>query len=175
MTEVNFQEYYIDVLSATQFALYSDAEYTSAVDTSGFTAYASGGTADGNPIFRTRDDDSKLIVPGINSCYAAITSETTANIERIGFDALYEKSSTGTIDPQVLLNGQLTDLANVPVDAVRFTSYYDHIAGSTYPITGDGFECNYLNPVILYLLFAIFLILLMLMLIVYLFVPSYKY
>ena len=148
MTEVNFQEYYIDVLSATQFALYSDAEYTSAVDTSGFTAYASGGTADGNPIFRTRDDDSKLIVPGINSCYAAITSETTANIERIGFDALYEKSSTGTIDPQVLLNGQLTDLANVPVDAVRFTSYYDHIAGSTYPITGDGFECNYLNPVI---------------------------
>ena len=148
MTEVNLQTYYIDVVGDTQFALYSDPEYDTEVDTSGFAAYVSGGTSDGDPIFRTRDDDSKLIVPGINSCYASRTSESTANIERIGFDGAYEKSATGTIDPQVVLNGVVTDRASVDTTAVRFTSYYDAIAGSTYPVTGDSFDCNYLNPVI---------------------------
>jgi len=147
MTEVNLQTYYIDILSDTQFAIYSDPEYVSEIDTSGFAAYTSGGTVDGDPIFRTKDDDSKLIVPGINSCYAKVTSESTANIERIGFDGLYEKSATGTIDTQVILNGQLVDRTSVDTSAVRFTSYYDAIAGSTYPITGDGFDCNFLNPV----------------------------
>ena len=147
MTEVNLQTYYIEVLSDTEFALYSNPEYDAEVDTSGFAAYVSGGTSDGDPIFRVKDDDSKLIVPGINSCYAARTSESTANIERIGFDELYEKSSTGTIDTQVILNGQLVDRSTVDTSAVRFTSYYDSIAGSTYPITGDGFDCNFLNPV----------------------------
>ena len=147
MTEVNLQVYYIEVVSDTQFGLYSNPEYDAEVDTSGFGAYVSGGTVDGDPIFRTKDDDSKLIVPGINSCYAKRTSESTANIERIGFDGLYEKSATGTIDPQVILNGQLVDRSTIDTTTVRFTSYYDSIAGSLYPITGDGFDCNYLNPV----------------------------
>ena len=50
MTEVNGQKYYADVLTSTTYALYSDPGLGSSyqVDTSGFTAYTSGGTSVGS-------------------------------------------------------------------------------------------------------------------------------
>ena len=47
MTEVNGQKYYADVLTSTTYALYSDVGLAASVDTSGFTAYTSGGISVG--------------------------------------------------------------------------------------------------------------------------------
>ena len=43
MTELNGNNYYVDVLSSDSFALYSDSGLTAGVDGSGFTLYVSGG------------------------------------------------------------------------------------------------------------------------------------
>jgi hypothetical protein len=46
MTELNGNQYYVDVLSVDTLALYSDSALTTSIDgTSGYTAYVSGGTA----------------------------------------------------------------------------------------------------------------------------------
>jgi hypothetical protein len=42
MTEVNNNTYFVDVLTADTFALYSDAALTTAVDSSGYGAYSTG-------------------------------------------------------------------------------------------------------------------------------------
>jgi len=43
MTEINGLELYVDVVDANSFDLYTDAELTSALDSTGFTSYATGG------------------------------------------------------------------------------------------------------------------------------------
>ena len=45
MTNVNGNEYFMDVLTSTTFALYSDAQLTTPIDGTGFSAYTSGGVA----------------------------------------------------------------------------------------------------------------------------------
>jgi len=45
MTNVNGNEYFMDVLTGTTFALYSDAQLTTPIDGTGFSAYTSGGVA----------------------------------------------------------------------------------------------------------------------------------
>jgi hypothetical protein len=45
MTNVNGNEYFMDVLTSTTFALYSDAQLTTSIDGTGFSAYTSGGVA----------------------------------------------------------------------------------------------------------------------------------
>ena len=44
-TELNGNEYFMDVLTSTTFALYTDRQLTSSLDGTGFTAYTSGGVA----------------------------------------------------------------------------------------------------------------------------------
>ena len=44
-TELNGNEYFMDVLTGTSFALYTDRQLTSSLDGTGFTAYTSGGVA----------------------------------------------------------------------------------------------------------------------------------
>lgn len=146
MTELNFQTYYVEVLNDTQFALYTDAALATPVDGSVMGTYTSGGTSDGNPILRTKDDDAKLITNGIWSTYVNRTSEDGATLNRVGVEDLYTKTASDLPD-SVLVNGVETALAAVDTTDVRFSSYYDAIAGSLYPITGDGFDLNFLNPV----------------------------
>lgn len=45
MTQLNGNTYYVDVLTSTTFALYSDVELSTSVDGAGFGAYSSGGEA----------------------------------------------------------------------------------------------------------------------------------
>jgi len=45
MTNVNGNEYFMDILTSTTFSLYSDAQLTTTVDGTGFSAYTSGGVA----------------------------------------------------------------------------------------------------------------------------------
>jgi len=147
MTELNLNEYYIYALNNTQFALYNDTDAeNSPVDGTLMGTYTSGGTADGNPILRENDDDSKLIAASLYSLYVNRNNENAAIFDRIGPEGLYEKT-TSALPDSVMNGGQITPIANLDVSNVRFTSYYDHIAGSLYPITGDGFDLNFLNPV----------------------------
>ena len=146
MTELNFNTYYLDVLSDTQFALFGDAALTIPIDGSLMGNYTSGGTSEGNPILRLKDDDSKLIANGIWSTYVNRISESDATIQRVGLEDYYIKSA-GELPSSVLLNGVETPLSSVDTTNVRFSSYYGAIAGSLYPITGDGFDLNFLNPV----------------------------
>ena len=146
MTELNFNTYYLEVLNDTQFALYTDANLSTPVDGSVMGAYTSDGTSDGNPILREKDNDSKLIANGIWSTYVNRTSEDGATFQRVGVDDLYLKSS-GDLPDSVLVNGVETALADVDTSNVRFSNYNDAVAGSLYPITGDGFDLNFLNPV----------------------------
>jgi len=147
MTELNFNTYYLDVLNDTQFALFNDAALTTGVDGGTMGTYVSGGTSDGNPILRLKDNDAKLITNGIWSTYVNRTSEDGATFQRVGVEDLYLKSAADLPD-SVLVNGSVTALADVDTSNVRFSSYYDAIAGSLYPITGDGFDLNFLNPVV---------------------------
>jgi len=59
MTQLNGNNYYVDVLTTTTFALYSDSDLATTVDSSGYTTYASAGTitplvvADGTALTKT--------------------------------------------------------------------------------------------------------------------------
>jgi len=45
MTELNGNEYYMDILTSNSFALYTDSNLTTSLNGTGFTAYGSGGVA----------------------------------------------------------------------------------------------------------------------------------
>ena len=45
MTNVNGNEYFMDILTSNTFSLYSDAQLTTTIDGTGFSAYTSGGVA----------------------------------------------------------------------------------------------------------------------------------
>ena len=47
MTELNGNEYYMDILTSTTFALYEDANLTTPLDGTGFSPYSTGGVATG--------------------------------------------------------------------------------------------------------------------------------
>ena len=145
-TELNNQSYYVDPVSATQIALYNDPDFSIGVDGGTFTAYVSGGNVLGDPILREEDDDAKIIVNGIWSSYVNRSSEDGAVINRIGYETAYVKSTT-PLETTVSVDGAEVPTSGIDLTQVRFTSYYDAMAGATYPITGDGFDFNYLNPV----------------------------
>ena len=147
MTEVEFQSYYVYVFSDTQIGLYTDANLTSVLDSSNFGTYnASKANAVGNPILRLQDDDSKIINQGIWSTYVNRQGEDGGNFQRIGTEDLYQKQIDNL--PVEVYTGVLTELSAIDKTAARFTSYYDAIAAATYPITGNAFDVNYLNPVV---------------------------
>ena len=72
--EINGNEYYMDILTGTTFALYTDSNLTTPVDgTTGFTAYSSGGVATaeyGAPQTLSQLADVDLIgTPPVNGTY----------------------------------------------------------------------------------------------------------
>jgi hypothetical protein len=96
--------------------------------------------------FTLADDDAKIIAPGLWSSYVQYSSEYVANIERIGFDGNYVKAYNGEL-PVEINRGGIVNLADQDLTAVRFTNF-DAIATTTYPLTGDEIDVNFLNPVI---------------------------
>ena len=64
MTELNGNEYFMDILTSTTFALYQDSNLTTPLDSTGFTLYSSGGVATaeyGAPQTLTQLNDVDLI------------------------------------------------------------------------------------------------------------------
>ena len=142
--ELNDNEYYVEVLNDTQIALYNDAQLTQPVDGgTGFSSYSSGGQTVGNPILRLIDDDTKLISDYIWSTYCRRQAEDGGDFIRRGPEGSYIKSIASL--PESF--SKTLDLGDIDTSAVRFTSLYDSIAVSTYPITGNAVEINWLNPV----------------------------
>ena len=95
--------------------------------------------------FTLADDDAKIIAPGIWSSYVQYNSERVANIERIGFDGNYVKAYNGEL-PVEISSGGIVNLADQDFSSVRFTNF-DAIATTTYPLTGDTIDVNFLNPI----------------------------
>lgn len=148
MIEVADQTYYVYVINSTQVALYLDPSLTLPLDSSLFTDFAGDGVAIGFPLLRDIDNDAKLINLGIWSTYVDRQGEDGGNFQRIGVEGLYIKSPGEDLPQEVWLGGPLpTEFSTVDTSAVRFTTYYDSIAASTYPITGNAVDVNFLNPV----------------------------
>ena len=143
---LNNTEAYVDVLGDTQFALFTDPQLSTGVDGTNFPTYISGGDLEGNPILTDKDFNSKLISQYIYSTYVNDDNKQNVDgalIERRGFDEIYEI----TREPLPAELSETLSMTDVDTTAVRFSSYYGAIAGSLYPITGDGFDLNFLNPV----------------------------
>ena len=73
MTQVNGNEYFMNILTSTTFALYEDADLTTALNSTGFTAYSSGGVATaeyGAPQSLTQLSDVDFVSdPPVNGSY----------------------------------------------------------------------------------------------------------
>jgi len=73
MTELNGNEYYMDILTGTTFALYEDADLTTPVNGTGFTPYSTGGVATaeyGAPQTLTQLSDVDFVSnPPVNGSY----------------------------------------------------------------------------------------------------------
>lgn len=144
MTEVNNTEYYVVVLSDNTFALYADSSREQPVDSSQFSAYQSGGSATGIPIFLLEHDDAKIINRGLFGSYLIYNSELQADIARL--TSQYTKVSTKSL-PNEINVGEITELNQLDLSNVRFTNY-DAIAATDYPLNGDFFDVNFLNPTV---------------------------
>lgn len=109
-------------------------------------------SADGKTIIFTTNDltiddnDAKLVANGIWSSYVQYNSENTVTIERIGFDGNYTKANNQGLPVEINLGGTITEVANLDLTSVRFSNY-DAIATTSYPLTGDTIDVNFLNPV----------------------------
>jgi hypothetical protein len=149
MTEVNDYEFYVYVFSDTTYGLYTDSNLTIPVNSSLYGTYVSGGDSLGNPILRSIDNDAKLINEGIWSTYVNAQGEDGGTFQRRGLEGNYIKSPD-VLPQEVRIYGGtegVVELTTVDKTAVRFSTYYNAIAGATYPITGNAFDVNYLNPV----------------------------
>jgi len=85
MTQLNGNEYYMDILTSTTFALYEDDLLTTPVDGTGFTAYSTGGVATADySTQKTLASLSDTDVTGIQTndllAYQAGTWQPTSNI-----------------------------------------------------------------------------------------------
>jgi hypothetical protein len=86
MTQLNGNEYYMDILTSTTFALYEDDLLTIPVDGTGFTAYSTGGVATADySTQKTLASLSDTDVTGIQTndllAYQAGTWQPTSNIQ----------------------------------------------------------------------------------------------
>jgi len=144
MTEINGTEYYLNVLSSTTFALYTNNDLSEELDATGFTAYESDGTATGIPIFLPSDDDAKIINRGLFGSYTIFKNELEADIARI--TGGYTKRQNVVL-PIEVNSGGVVDVADIDLTNVRFTNF-DAIATSDYPLTGEIFDINFLNPTV---------------------------
>ena len=130
MTELNGNDYYVDVQTSTTFRLYSDAGLTTPVDGSAFTAYTSGGDATqaagtdattlaGLASSYYLDYTNFTNTPSISSFAETLLDDTTAAAARttLGLGTAAE-SATG--DFATAAQGTLADSAVQPADLGTF-------------------------------------------------------
>ena len=124
MTEVNGNEYYMDILTSTSFALYEDANLTIPLNGTGFSAYSTGGVATaeyGAPQSLTQLDDVDFVSnPPVNGSYLQYNGSfwgigTTLSGDFIG--SVFADDSTLLVDgvngsiPYSVLTGAPTTLS----------------------------------------------------------------
>lgn len=130
MTELNGNDYYVDVQTSTTFGLYSDAGLTSPVNGSAFTAYTSGGNATqaagtdattlaGLASSYYLDYTNFTNTPSVSSFAETLLDDTTAAAARttLGLGTAAE-SATG--DFATAAQGTLADSAVQPADLGTF-------------------------------------------------------
>ena len=144
MSEINGTEYYLNVLSSTTFSLYTSSSLGQELDTTNFSSYQSDGVATGIPIFLPSDDDAKIINRGLFSSYITFKNELQADIARI--TGGYIKRQDASL-PVEVNSGGVIDVADIDLTNVRFTNF-DAMATSSYPLTGEIFDINFLNPIV---------------------------
>ena len=99
MTQLNGNEYYMDILTGTTFALYSDPDFITSLDSTGFGAYTSGGVATGEYGGATKLNelsDAKASVANFTTSLmiGSTTTGTLNNAERNIFLGYSDGTST---------------------------------------------------------------------------------
>ena len=134
MIELNGNEYYMDILTSTTFALYDDPELTSPVDGTSFTPYSTGGVATaeyGAPQSLTQLNDVDFVSnPPVNGSYLQYNGSywgigTTLSGDFIG--SVFADDSTVLVDG---VNG-IIPKANIE-DSTNWDTAYswgDHALG----------------------------------------------
>lgn len=134
MIELNGNEYYMDILTSTTFALYDDPELTSPVDGTSFTPYSTGGVATaeyGAPQSLTQLNDVDFVSnPPVNGSYLQYNGSywgigTTLSGDFIG--SVFADDSTVLVDG---VNG-IIPKANIE-DSTNWDTAYswgDHTLG----------------------------------------------
>jgi len=79
MTELNNKVFYIDVLSANTFALYTDSGLSTSVNGAAYTAYASGGTAKTGGKFTLANTGYSLVVVIVGTTRKTVTTHYAIN------------------------------------------------------------------------------------------------
>ena len=123
MTQVNGNEYYMDILTGNTFALYTDDLLTVPLDSSGFTAYSTGGVA-------TADYSSVKTLSGLSDVNST---------EALSEDILVYKSGTWTPSKNIvadMVGSVFSDDSSVLVDAVNSKHYGTFIGDLVGQITG---------------------------------------
>jgi len=79
MTELNNKVFYIDVLSANTFALYTDSGLTASVNGAAYTAYSSGGTAKTGGRFNLATSGYSLVIVIVGDTRQTVTTQYAIN------------------------------------------------------------------------------------------------
>ena len=101
MTELNTGvRYYAKVLDTTSFELYADENFATPIDSTGYTAYASGGTAETQGGFRDSFQSGKYVqVEGLSALPRAGSNIQFAHLPNKYFKLVSVQSQLGTQTP----------------------------------------------------------------------------
>ena len=127
MTEVNGERYYADILTSGTFALYEDSDLTTSTDTSGFTAYVSGGMYTGAVSGGAASTDSPYVTWEADATFTNERIITGSNGVKLTNDS---SSLIITTDPiKVLYNvtGSLPSSYELTIPGINFqANQYDY-------------------------------------------------
>ena len=101
MVELNTGvRYYVKVLNTTSFELYADEDFVTPIDSTGYTAYASGGTAELQGGFRDSLQSGKYVqVEGLSSLPRAGSNIQFSHLPNQYFKLVSVQSQLGTQTP----------------------------------------------------------------------------
>ena len=125
MTELNGNEYFMDILTGNTFALYEDEALTTPLDSTGFTPYSSGGVA-------TANYSSIKTLSGL----ADVNSEMAQNNDLLSYQS---GTWTPTKNIEADVRGSVfADDSSVLVDSINGTLFGELIGNVTGNVTGNA-------------------------------------